>query len=86
MESVPHAQIRYAPRSPKNPVTEDVVIDEVLLLAGDHHGSTFFQHQKFLDVVRGIGKVEVSLEDGRRAVQMGLAAQETALRHCVIEL
>ncbi len=86
MESVPHAQISYAPRSPKNPVTEDVVIDEALLLAGDHHGSTFFQHQKFLDVVRGIGKVEVSLEDGRRAVQMGLAAQEAALRHCVIEL
>jgi len=85
MESVPHPQMTYAPRSPKNPVTEDVVIDEALLLAGDHHGSTFFQHEKFLDVVNGTGRVEVSLDDGRRAVEMGLAAQEAAVRHCVVE-
>jgi hypothetical protein len=76
----------YAPRSPKNPVTQDVVIDEALLRAGDHHGSTFFQHQKFLDVVRGIGTVEVTLNDGRRAVEMGIAAQEAATRHRVVAL
>lgn len=86
MESVPHAQMTYAPRSPKSPITEDVVIDEALLRAGDHHGSTFFQHQKFLNVVNGTGKVEVTLDDGRRAVEMGLAAQEAAKHHCVIEL
>jgi len=85
IETVPHAQMTYAPRSPKNPITQDVVIDEALLRAGDHHGSTFFQHQKFLDVVKGIGKVEVTLNDGRRAVEMGLAAQEAATRHCVVE-
>lgn len=86
IESAPHAQMTYAPRSPKNPVTQDVVIDEALLRAGDHHGSTFYQHQKFLDVVKGIGTVEVTLKDGRRAVEMGIAAQEAARRHCVIEL
>ena len=85
IETVPHAQMTYAQRSPKNPITQDVVIDEALLRAGDHHGSTFFQHQKFLDVVKGIGKVEVTLNDGRRAVEMGLAAQEAATRHCVVE-
>ena len=86
MDSVPHPQMTYAPRAPKNPVTEEVIIDETLLKAGDHHGSTFFQHEKFLSVVNGTGKVEVTLNDGRRAVEMGLAAQEAAKRHCVIEL
>jgi predicted dehydrogenase len=86
IETVPHAQMTYAPRSPKNPVTQDVVIDEALLRAGDHHGSTFFQHQRFLDVVRGIGTVEVTLNDGRRAVEMGIAAQEAATRHRVVAL
>ncbi len=86
LDGVPHPQMTYAPRSPKNPITEDVVIDEALLMAGDHHGSTFFQHKKFLDVVNGVGKVEVTLDDGRRAVEMGLAAQRAATQHCVIEL
>jgi len=86
IQDVPHAQMTYAPRSPKNPVTQDVIIDEALLRAGDHHGSTFFQHQKFLDLVNGVGSVEVTLNDGRRAVEMGLAAQEAATRHCVVEL
>ena len=44
-----------------------------------------FQRQKFLDVLNGIGTVEVTLHDGRRAVEMGLAAQEAATRHCVVE-
>ncbi len=85
MDSVPHSQMTYAPRSPKNPITEEVIIDGALLLAGDHHGSTFYQHEKFLNVVNGTGKVEVTLEDGRRAVEMGLAAQDSALHNRVVE-
>ncbi len=80
----PHAEITRAPRRPKRPVTEQVEIDPKLIAAGDHHGSTFFQHQKFLDVVNGKGRVEVSLEDGRKAVEMGLAAQKAAQEHRVI--
>lgn len=79
-------QLTTAPRSPKKPVTIDVPIDETLLMAGDHHGSTFYQHERFLDVVRGEAKVEVTLTDGRRAVEMGLAAQTAATDHCVIDL
>ena len=85
MDSVPHSQMTYAPRSPKNPITEEVIIDGALLLAGDHHGSTFYQHEKFLNVVNGTGEVEVTLEDGRRAVEMGLAAQDSALHNRVVE-
>lgn len=83
---VPHPQLTIAPRSPKNPTTTDVPIDETLLMAGDHHGSTYFQHVRFLEVVRGTGSVEVTLTDGRRAVEMGLAAQEAAANHCVVSL
>jgi hypothetical protein len=50
----------------------------VALAAGDHNGSTLYQHQRFNAVVRGEGQVEVGLNDGLAAVMMGLAAQESA--------
>lgn len=46
--------------------------------SGDHHGSTYFQHEKFLELVRRGGKVEVTLEDGMKAVMIGAAAEESA--------
>ena len=82
----PESQLTIAPRSPKRPVTTDVPIDHELLMAGDHHGSTFFQHEKFLKVVQGHGQVEVTVDDGRMAVKMGLAAQQAASEHRVINL
>lgn len=72
----PTPEVIISPRSPKGPITEEVPVDPTLLAAGDHHGSTFYQHQKFLQVVRGErDAVEVSLNDGRMAVLMGMAAQ-----------
>jgi hypothetical protein len=50
----------------------------VALAAGDHNGSTLYQHQRFNAVVRGQGQVEVGLGDGLAAVLIGLAAQESA--------
>ena len=64
--------------SPCNPVAHQVPIDAAILEAGDHNGSTFYQHQRFLDMVRGRGSVEVDLEDGIWAVRMGQAAQQSA--------
>ncbi len=83
---VPHPDLTRSPRSPKNPVKIDIPIDHDLLMAGDHHGSTFYQHQKFLNVVNGNGTVEVSVTDGRKAVKMGLAAQKSAKENIVINL
>ena len=37
----------------------------------------FYQHQRFQQVVFGEGEIEVRLEDGARAVLLGLAAQES---------
>lgn len=67
-----------SPRVRCNPVQTLYPIDQTILDAGDHNGSTFYQHQRFLNVVRGVGDVEVSLDDGIWAVRMGMAAQQSA--------
>ncbi len=82
----PAPQLTLSPRSPKNPQTKDIPIDHSLLMIGDHHGSTFYQHQRFLEVVKGVGSPEVSISDGAKAVAMGLAAQLSATEHRVVEL
>ena len=74
----PVPQLIVSPRNPKGPFAVDIPVDPALLAAGDHNGSTFYQHQRFNAVVRGEGIVEVTLDDGARAVAMGLAAQESA--------
>ena len=57
----------------------DIPVDPTLLDAGDHNGSTFYQHEGFLALVRGERDVaDVTLDDGLRAVAMGMAAQESA--------
>ena len=45
----------------------------MILEAGDHNGSTFYQHQKFMRVVDGHQSPEVTLNDGIWAVRMGNA-------------
>ena len=73
------SQIEISHRDSQEIICEDVEVDETVLAAGDHHGSTFFQHQRFRDlVVSGTGKPEVSLEDGLWSVRVGEAAEESA--------
>lgn len=74
----PVSQVILSPRAPKGPQVIDVPIDEALLAAGDHNGSTFYEHVRFLNVVREGGVPEVTLRDGMRAVEIGMAAQEAA--------
>ncbi|MDP5085660.1 MAG: Gfo/Idh/MocA family oxidoreductase [Yoonia sp.] len=74
----PVPQLIISPRAPKGPFVSEIPVDPTLLAAGDHNGSTFYQHQRFNAVVRGEGAVEVTLADGAKAVAMGMAAQESA--------
>ncbi len=85
-QPMPSPELSISPRKPKNPLTQKIEIAPELMAAGDHHGSTFYQHQRFLEVVRGRASPEVTLHDGARAVAMGLAAQQSAREHRVIEL
>ncbi len=71
------SEILVSPRSPQNPVRRKVHVDEAILKAGDHHGSTYYQHMGFNRVVRMGGPVDVTLEDGLKAVRIGLAAEQS---------
>jgi predicted dehydrogenase len=72
------AEIEISPRSPQNPVRRRVHVDEAILKAGDHHGSTYFQHLGFRSAVLEGGPVAVSMTDGLKAVAIGLAAERSA--------
>jgi predicted dehydrogenase len=82
----PAPQVIISPRNPAGPQTVEIPVDPQLLAAGDHNGSTYFQHQKFQQVVLGNAKPEVTLHDGWTAAAMGMAAQESARTGKVIHL
>jgi len=73
----PTPRLTLSPRNPKGPKTLEIPVDPKLLEAGDHNGSTFYQHERFAKVLRGEQSVEVSLQDGLKAVLIGLAAHRS---------
>ncbi len=74
-----HSEVAVSDRASKRVTTEVLEVDEAILKAGDHHGSTFYQHQKFNALVRtGHGTPEVTLEDGLWSVRVGEAAELSA--------
>ena len=77
---------RVGLREPKRPVTSQVAVDPTILEAGTHHGATYYQIAAFIDAVRGRGPVQVTAEDGLRAVAMGLAAEISARETRVVEM
>lgn len=81
----PVAKVIVSPREPQGPRAIDIPVDSALLDVGDHNGSTYYQHQRFLRAVRGEGPVEVTMDDGQWAVAMGLAAQKAAMTGQVVE-
>lgn len=73
------SEIEISLRSTKEVCREEITVDHELLSVGDHHGSTYFQHKRFRDLIlRGRGKPEVSLLDGLWSVAVGEAAEESA--------
>ncbi|MFY0680683.1 MAG: Gfo/Idh/MocA family oxidoreductase [Thalassovita sp.] len=85
--AAPVPKLVVSPRDPKGPITQDIPVDPTLLEAGDHNGSTFYQHQKFLELVRGERDTpEVSITDGKMAVVMGLAAQKSIAERRAVEI
>ncbi len=80
------AKIVSYPRNAKPHSEQTIEVDAALLRAGHHHGASFYQHQKFRQLVLGEAAVEVSLHDGFRAVAMGEAAQLSAQKGCAVDL
>lgn len=82
----PVAQVIVSPRSPAGPHALEIPVDQQLLEAGDHNGSTFYQHRGFIAAVAGSSGVEVTMNDGWWAVIMGLAAHRSAREGRAIDL
>ncbi|MEM7042074.1 MAG: Gfo/Idh/MocA family oxidoreductase [Pseudomonadota bacterium] len=56
---------------------EIVPVDEELLEMGHHNGATFYQHERFREVILGRCEPEVTVEDGLQAVIMGATAERS---------
>jgi predicted dehydrogenase len=87
---IPEGALVFSPRvgfrKPKRVEREVVEVDEAALKAGSHHGSTFYEHQKFNAAVRGEGPVEVTAMDGLAAVAIGVAAEISAREGRAVEM
>lgn len=87
---IPAGAIVHSPRTgfgnPKRPSRRVVAVDPAALAAGSHHGSTYYEHQRFNAAVRGAGPVEVSAHDGLMAVAIGTAAEISAREHRAVTM
>ena len=87
---IPEGAVVYSPRvglmQPKRIEERVVEVEAAALHAGSHHGSTFYQHQRFIEAVRGTGPVEVTARDGLMAVAIGTAAEISAREHRVVAM
>ena len=86
----PAGEIIRSPRTgfmqPKAVTRRHVAVDPAALAAGHHHGASFYSHAAFARAVRGHGPVEVTADDGLRAVAMGIAAETSAREHRVVAM
>lgn len=81
------SEIEISHRASKQVVRETVDVDHAVLAAGDHHGSTFYQHLRFRDMVLGATAVpEVSVRDGLWSVLVGEAAETSAITGQSVEI
>ena len=87
---IPSGDVIFSPRTgfqrPKSPERTHVAVDAAALKAGSHHGSTYYQHQRFAAAVRGEAQVEVSAHDGLMAVAIGTAAELSAREKRVVTM
>ncbi|MGI9434783.1 MAG: Gfo/Idh/MocA family oxidoreductase, partial [Geminicoccaceae bacterium] len=67
-------------------ISETVPVDPVLLKLGDHSGATYFQHLRFQELVRKGGSPDVTVDDGLKAVIMGVAAERSIKKGVPISL
>ena len=61
-------------------------VDEAALKAGSHHGATYYQLAAFIDAARGRSPVQVTADDGLRAVAIGVAAEISAREKRVVRM
>ncbi|HWA60662.1 MAG TPA: Gfo/Idh/MocA family oxidoreductase [Caulobacteraceae bacterium] len=87
---IPDGMVTFSPRVPpgsrKQVQSIQVPVDKAALAAGTHHGATYYQLKAFLEAARGLAPVQVTADDGLRAVAMGLAAEISAREKRAVEM
>ncbi len=66
--------------------TVHIPVADELLAAGEHHGSTYFEHLGFLRAVRDGRPPEVTIRDGLMSVAMGVAAERSIAEGRPVEM
>lgn len=74
------------PPKPVEVESHHISIDPALMAAGHHCGATFHELAAFVDAVQARTAPAVGMEDGLRAVALGLAAQMSIAERRVVEM
>ena len=83
---VPDSTLVIGRRQPRHVESVAVPVDPKLLAAGFHHGSTWYEHVRFFEAATRGAPVEVTAEDGLRAVEIGAAAEQSARERRPVKL
>ncbi len=87
---IPPGELVFSPRVPlgaaKAIERQLIVVDAEAMAAGSHFGATYFQHRAFLAAISGTGPVQITAEDGYRAMAIGAGAERSAREHRVVEM
>jgi len=83
---IPESTLVIGKRNPRSSETLDIPVEQRLLDAGFHHGSTYYQHVAFQRSIREQRPPEVDARDGLLAVAIGLAAERSAAEHRMVEM
>lgn len=75
--TIPGANVVWSPRDRSGPFVESVETPASALDAGQHHGATYFELAAFHKAIARGEPFEVSVHDGVRSVEMGVAAHQS---------
>ena len=80
------SEVKMGMRNSSTIITDDIEVDKKILMAGHHHGSTYFEHLAFYDAIKNNTQPDVSLEDGLMSVAIGQAAELSIKENRVIKM
>ena len=80
------SEVKMGMRNSSTIITDDIEVDKKILMAGHHHGSTYFEHLAFYDAIKNNTLPDVSLEDGLMSVAIGQAAELSIKENRVIKM
>ena len=84
--SIPSSKLTVGSRADRRSETTVIEVPPELLAAGHHHGSTWYEHEAFLSALRDGRPPAVSLDDGLRAVAMGIAAERSIAERRAVDM